>query len=166
MAHGINQHKYKNLSVFQRVSKHDGIWDSGGTLHTSFTSAPDPTDLSASRSRHCILGYPLNTGRVAGSDLLGGHKNILHLLRIEPRFEICALLGFHAAYNGSYTRTFRDNLSVPSSRVKQSGSYTPTFRDNLSVQFSRVKQSGSYVPTFRDNLSVPSSRVKQPKKTA
>jgi hypothetical protein len=27
--------------------------------------------------------------------------------------EICAVLGFYAAYNGSFLPTFRDNLSVP-----------------------------------------------------
>jgi hypothetical protein len=33
---------------------------------------------------------------------------------------ICAILGFYAAYNASSLPTFRDNLSIPSSRVKQS----------------------------------------------
>jgi len=32
--------------------------------------------------------------------------------------QICALLGFYAARNGSFLPTFRDNLLVPSSRVK------------------------------------------------
>jgi len=32
--------------------------------------------------------------------------------------EICALLGYHAAYSGNFLQTFRDNLSVPSSKVK------------------------------------------------
>ena len=35
------------------------------------------------------------------------------------KFEICALLGYYAALSGSYTLTFRDNLSVPSSMVKE-----------------------------------------------
>jgi hypothetical protein len=34
--------------------------------------------------------------------------------------EICVLLGDYAALSGNYTQTFRDNLSVPSSRVKRS----------------------------------------------
>ena len=33
---------------------------------------------------------------------------------------ICALLGYYAALSGSSVPTFRDNLSVPSSRVKKS----------------------------------------------
>ena len=33
--------------------------------------------------------------------------------------EICALLGYYAAYSGSSVPTFRDNLSVPSPRVKK-----------------------------------------------
>ena len=36
--------------------------------------------------------------------------------------EIFALLGYYAALNGSSVLTFRDNLSVPSSRVKKSSS--------------------------------------------
>ena len=34
--------------------------------------------------------------------------------------EICALLGYYAASNGNPLPTFRDNVSVPSSRVKKS----------------------------------------------
>jgi hypothetical protein len=34
--------------------------------------------------------------------------------------EICALLGYYTALNGSSVPTFRDNLSVPYSRVKNS----------------------------------------------
>ena len=32
--------------------------------------------------------------------------------------EDCALLGYYAASSGSFLRTLRDNLSVPSSGVK------------------------------------------------
>jgi hypothetical protein len=34
--------------------------------------------------------------------------------------EICSILGFYAAQNGSFLPTFRYKLSAPSSRVKQS----------------------------------------------
>jgi hypothetical protein len=34
--------------------------------------------------------------------------------------EICALLGYYAALSGNSAPTCRDNLSVPSSRVKKS----------------------------------------------
>jgi hypothetical protein len=34
--------------------------------------------------------------------------------------EICALLGYYAALSGSSVTTFRDNQSVPFSRVKKS----------------------------------------------
>jgi hypothetical protein len=34
--------------------------------------------------------------------------------------EICAALGYYAACSGNSLPTFRDNLSVPSSRVKKS----------------------------------------------
>jgi len=33
-------------------------------------------------------------------------------------YENCALLGYYAASNGNFLPTFRDNLSVPSSGVK------------------------------------------------
>jgi hypothetical protein len=36
------------------------------------------------------------------------------------RPEICDLLGYYAALSGSSVPTFRDNLSVPYSRVKKS----------------------------------------------
>jgi hypothetical protein len=34
--------------------------------------------------------------------------------------EICSLLGYNAASSGNFLPTFRDNVSVPSSRVKKS----------------------------------------------
>jgi len=37
----------------------------------------------------------------------------------DLEFEICALLGYYAAYSGNSLPTFRDNLSVSSSRVKK-----------------------------------------------
>ena len=33
---------------------------------------------------------------------------------------MCAVLGFYAAWNGSFLPTLRNNLSVPYSRIKQS----------------------------------------------
>jgi hypothetical protein len=39
--------------------------------------------------------------------------------------QICALLGHYAAYNGDLLRTFRENLSVRSSRVKNPGRFLP-----------------------------------------
>jgi len=36
----------------------------------------------------------------------------------DRNLEICVLLGFYASYIGNSLRTFRDNLSVPSSRVR------------------------------------------------
>jgi hypothetical protein len=35
--------------------------------------------------------------------------------------ENCAVLGYHAASSGYYLPTFRDNVSVPSSRFKNQG---------------------------------------------
>ena len=50
--------------------------------------------------------------------------------RLSKRYETLALLVCYAAYIGSYLPTFRDNLSAPSSRVKQS---RPTGRPETSV---------------------------------
>jgi len=52
------------------------------------------------------------------------------LAGLLPGKEPCALLGCYAPCGGNSLPTFRDNLSVPSSRVKN----PLTFRDNL--QFS------------------------------
>ena len=49
------------------------------------------------------------------------------LAGILPGKEPCALLGYCAACSGNSLATFRDNISVPSSRVKN----PLTFRDNL-----------------------------------
>jgi hypothetical protein len=96
--------------------------------------------------------------------------------------ENCALLGYYAAYSGDSVPTFRDNLFVPYSGVKNPCYFVPTFRDNLSVSSSGVKNldisyrrfgttyrshfRGSRIrcnllPTFRDNQSVPSSGAQE-----
>jgi len=54
---------------------------------------------------------------------------------------ICGLLGFYAAWSGNSLPTFRDDLSVPSSRVTyaaQSGKALPMFWDHLSAPFSSL----------------------------
>jgi hypothetical protein len=44
---------------------------------------------------------------------------------------ICALLGYYAASNGNSLPTFRDNVSVPFSRVKKSENGTDTLSRNV-----------------------------------
>jgi len=89
--------------------------------------------------------------------------------------------------SGNFLPTFRDNLTVPSTKVQESkrsldswtmritGNSLPTFRDKLSVPSSRVQESkrsldsstiriiGNSLPTFREKLSVQSSGFKNPK---
>jgi hypothetical protein len=50
------------------------------------------------------------------------HLKALEYLRLIKQYpvEICALLGYYAALNGSSGPTFWDNLSVSTSRVKKS----------------------------------------------
>jgi hypothetical protein len=55
--------------------------------------------------------------------------------------QICVLLGCYTASNCNPLPTFRDKVSVPSSRVKKSKK--KTFRDSVSVPPSRVKKSTS-----------------------
>ena len=52
-------------------------------------------------------------------DSLGVHKE-LHIIQGHTmlRDETCAFLGYYAASSGNFLRTFCDNISVPSSRVK------------------------------------------------
>jgi hypothetical protein len=52
---------------------------------------------------------------------LRGLPSFLRRLATETtiRIEICALLRFYAAWNSNFLPTFRDKLSVPSSKVKQ-----------------------------------------------
>jgi hypothetical protein len=45
--------------------------------------------------------------------------------------ENCGLLGYYAASNGNYLQSFRDNLSVPSSKVKNRR--RPTDRSSPNV---------------------------------
>jgi hypothetical protein len=48
--------------------------------------------------------------------------------------EICALLGYYAALCGGYVATFRDKLSVPSSKVKKSKK-KKTLEDFLTPEY-------------------------------
>jgi hypothetical protein len=48
--------------------------------------------------------------------------------------EMCALLRFYTAQNGSFLPTFRDKQSVPSSRVKQSKKMEPISCPEMSVR--------------------------------
>ena len=43
-----------------------------------------------------------------------------HIRQTSLGVEICTLLGYYAAYSGNSPPTFRDNLLVPSARVKKS----------------------------------------------
>ena len=54
--------------------------------------------------------------------------------------EICALLGYYAAFSGSYIPTFRDNLSFPSSRDKKSTNKT-FFLDFLTFEYGTDRLS-------------------------
>jgi hypothetical protein len=62
--------------------------------------------------------------------------------RLQPWVhEICAVLGYYAAYSGIFLQTFRDNLSVPSSGVKDSIGQDPE-DDSLWRIHSRPQKMG------------------------
>jgi hypothetical protein len=72
------------------------------------------------------------TKAAVGLSVLTAHKrsSVILVFRRDV-YEICFLLGCYAALSGSSVPTFRDNLSVPFSRVKksdfltlQNGTYT------------------------------------------
>jgi len=49
--------------------------------------------------------------------------------------ETCSLLGFYADWNGNSVPTFRNNLSVPSSEVKQSRAFCLTLENGTDMLF-------------------------------
>ena len=63
--------------------------------------------------------WKVRTRSVCLPDTAGVKKCVISGFRRDVD-EIWTLLGYYAAYNGSSVQTFRDNLSVPSSRVKKS----------------------------------------------
>jgi hypothetical protein len=57
--------------------------------------------------------------------------------------EICSLLGYNAASNGNPLPTFRDNVSVPSTRVKKSKKSRKPARETRGVcRERRVSYAG------------------------
>jgi hypothetical protein len=52
--------------------------------------------------------------------------------------EICAVLGFYAASNGNFVPTFQDNLSVSSSKAKQSKNTCFIFEDGTDRLSQKV----------------------------
>jgi hypothetical protein len=68
---------------------------------------------------------------------------LLGLVINEKKLDkICALVGYYAACNGNSSPTFRDNLSVPSWRVKKSKERKPKITKN---KLGRI-EVGSCVP--------------------
>ena len=67
--------------------------------------------------------------------LLGSTTRVISGFRREVN-EICALLGYYSTYSGNSLPKFSGNLSVPSSRVKESkekGFLTPENRTYITV---------------------------------
>jgi hypothetical protein len=68
--------------------------------------------------------------------------------------EICALLGYYAALSRTSVLTFRDNLSVPSSRVKKSN------KKAFFLDFLTLEDWTTSVQKYRSPLlNVPEERI-------
>jgi hypothetical protein len=61
--------------------------------------------------------YTEQTAKLEERNMATGVLTVISGFRRDVS-EICALLECYAAFSGSLVSTFRDNLSVPSSRVK------------------------------------------------
>jgi hypothetical protein len=59
--------------------------------------------------------------------------------------ETCSLLGFYIAWNGNFVPTFPNNLSVPSSEVKQSRAFCLTLEDGTDMLFRNI---GTELPFY------------------
>jgi len=82
----------------------------------SLTSAPDVVDGQRHASAALPAGktlYPLYRWLGGVWNTYGGYKTNVQ------GFENCVLLGSYAAISGNSLSMFRDNLSVPSARVKK-----------------------------------------------
>jgi hypothetical protein len=69
----------------------------------------------------CSINYSKGTFRVLKDAAIRKRMGLTEML-IKHRifYGICALLGCYAASSGNPLPTFRDNIPVPSSRVKKS----------------------------------------------
>ena len=66
---------------------------------------------------HQILYKKAATCGLQSHSATGATAGVTSGFRLQL-YEICALLGYYAAYSGNYLPTFRDNQSIPSSGVK------------------------------------------------
>ena len=66
----------------------------------------------------------------------GSCKEYLTLTTEEIYDDICTVLGYYAAYSGNFLLTFRNDLSVPNSRVKKPFFYFLDFEDGIIESFS------------------------------
>jgi hypothetical protein len=78
-------------------------------------------------------------------------------------FKTCALLGYNAALSGSPVPTFRDNLSVPSSRVKKS---KKTLEDEIYTLSRNVATGPPFnAALYRRRAKVPCTWRRKPETT-
>jgi hypothetical protein len=67
-----------------------------------------------------LIYIALRTPDVSSICMLCTTKVNITIVQNSKSLEMCALFAYYAASNGNLLPTFRDNLSIPSSRVKKS----------------------------------------------
>jgi hypothetical protein len=111
--------------------------------------SPSPFSRASLVDASCSLrrgNYIAMTGTFAYAKLFS-HRCVVSGFRRGVN-EIFALLEFYAAYIASLSPTFRDNLSVPSSRVKQSKTLEESWRWKRQV-VPNLWQKKKYQHTLR-----------------
>ena len=76
-------------------------------------------------SQTSTLYQQINSHEQCHTDYMSGMRSNMHVFCVISGFrrevaDICALLDYYTAYSGNSLPTFRENLSVPSWRVKKS----------------------------------------------
>jgi hypothetical protein len=97
------------------------------------------------------------TGTVPGKTVTNGIPAAVSKLEKETctykqQKQICTLLGYYTSLSGSFLPTFRDNLSVPSSRFKNSKKKS-IFLDFLALEDGTVRLSRNVATELPVNVA-------------
>jgi hypothetical protein len=114
--------------------------------HTDFQATLSPT-LYGNR------GVPLKCIPVPWFTRQKIHRQFELHVKLKSSAEICALIRYYVAYSGNSLTTFRDNLSVSSSRLKtyqeiQLMLYTTTLKTGYQFHFATESKSWRRVPLW------------------
>jgi hypothetical protein len=95
----------------------------------------DKVAYTLGRNEFMLVVYPMLPSRAQFKHLIQTLSNLCVTSGFRRNVDdICALLGFYAVCSGNSVPKFRDNLSAPSSRVKNS----LTLEDATDIWFRNV----------------------------